>query len=205
MAAINNVVTKLKKVFDDLTAPDGGKKKQTVDLLTGIISNLQGAVADLTNIVKEQSEEKVEIEERARVNEDELDDFKQKNLRGKFIITTTPNKETLAKTQAELAAAAEAGGTLTLQAHIIELALKKYEVKIPEGDIAACHYLPKGGIFFSLWNLRPGSAYSQLTTNIKKSLHKEINVYFNFMLTKRRSGLLFKVRKLRKDGEIKKY
>ena len=71
-----------------------------------------------------------------------------------------------------------------------------------EQDISSCHYLPKGGIFFSLWNMRPGSVCDKLTAEIKSAKSHDINIFINFMLTKRRSELLFEVRKLKRSKTI---
>ena len=152
--------------------------------------------------IKEALKDRAKVtEDRARVTEDELDKYTQKNLRGKFVITAAPNKETPFKKEADLTDADNA-----LANNIITLAKSKYDVDIEVGDIASCHYLPKGGIFFSMWNMRPGSAYQKLAGAIKQKPHSpSLNIYFNFMLTKRRSALLFEVRKLKKEGTIARY
>ena len=56
-----------------------------------------------------------------------------------------------------------------------------------------------------LWNLSQGS-FQKLVTIIRgNTSNKEVNVYFNFMLTRRRSGLLYEIRKLKKNGDIEKF
>ena len=196
------------------------KPPSSVKTLISVFETLQAATFDLSKVVKKQSEdkeafenriskvekahseEKVALEKRIRENEDDLDDFRQKNLRGKFIITTTAGKASTFKTSDMLAAE---GGSKALATHIINLAKTKYAVDLTENDIDSCHYLPKGGIFFSLWNHRPSSVCEQLNTNIKKGLNKDINVFFNFMLTKRRSSILYEVRQLKKQTQIARY
>ena len=81
--------------------------------------------------------------------------------------------------------------------HVVDLALKKYEVTIPKTDIASCTRVHSGGIIFYMWNQKPGSAYHTLCKNIKSVKNLTTNIYFNFMLTKRRSTLLFEARKLK--------
>ena len=93
-----------------------------VESLALLLGKLNAAVHGLTAIVQKHSEEEKTFKEEARENADDVDDYKQKNLRGKSFT-----------------------------------------------DIASCHYLPKGGIFFSLWNVKPGSAYGELVKNIKKA------------------------------------
>ena len=113
-----------------------------------------------------------ESSENIRELEDEVDDYKQKNLAGKFVITCDRKKPSEMKTQEELAAD---GGDRALPAHIVQLALSKYGTTLKEDDISSCHYLPKGGIFFSLWNMRPGSPSAALTEAIKTSKDKTKN------------------------------
>ena len=55
------------------------------------------------------------------------------------------------------------------------------------------------------FNTSAGSAFQRLATDIKSKKGQEHNVYFNFMLTKRRSHLLFEVRKLKQNKDIFKY
>ena len=51
------------------------------------------------------------------------------------------------KTREQLAAES---GDAALPNHIFSLAKDKYNVTLKEDDISSCHYLPMGGIFFSL-------------------------------------------------------
>ena len=135
--------------------------------------------------------------------EDEKDDFRQKSLKGKFIITSPKNGEDLVgkaddyKDENEVVEAA------------IDLAKKKYKVDIPESEISSCYALKKGGMVIGLWNFGRGSAYQKLVSAIKsnRDVNKNMNVYFNYMLTKKRNSLLFKVRELKRQegSKIKKF
>ena len=197
MADISGVLETLKSAAKDLAVPG----KSSCNKLEGILEKLSKAVKDLANVVQKQSEEDKGYKDQARENADELDDYRQKNLKGKFVITASSKKPTAMKKQEELASE----GLADLPAHIIQLAKDKYKVTLAPEDIASCHYLPKGGIFFSLWNLKPGSAFAELTKNIKEGMHPHINVYFNFMLTKRRSSLLYEVRQMKQKGRISRF
>ena len=198
MSNITEVFANVQQVIDDHKK----NNKHSVATLTTSIEGLQQATLVFAKVVKELSKDKDALEVRTRETEDELDDYKQRNLKGKFIISSTPGKASLVKKSEELACE---DGEKALPGHIILLALTKYEVTLTENDIASCHYLPKGGIFFSLWNHGPNSVYEQLTKNIKSSMNRDTNIYFNFMLTKRRSGLLYEVRKLKKETKIDRY
>ena len=89
------------------------------------------------------------------------------------------------------------------------VAREKYKVEIPEDEISTCYALKKGGIVLGLWHFGRGSAFQRLSGAIKsgKDVNLEMNVFFNFMLTKKRNNLLFNVRELRRkeDSKIKKF
>ena len=90
--------------------------------------------------------------------------------------------------------------------HVIALTKLKMGVDLPKEDIVNCHYLPKGGIVLVLGPRRPGTAYHQMVNSIKNpGDSKHINVYFNFMLTRRRNSLLYEIRKLKREGKISQY
>ena len=143
----------IKSVYDNLKdLTESLDHKHTAAQLQEKIKSLMSSVKVLADVVVKCSKEK-ESSENTRELEDEVDDYKQKNLAGKFVITCDRKKPSEMKTQEELAAD---GGERALPAHIVQLALSKYGTTLKEDDISSCHYLPKGGIFFSLWNMRPG-------------------------------------------------
>ena len=192
----------IKSVYDNLKdLTESLDHKHTAAQLQEKIKRLMSSVKVLADVVVKCSKEK-ESSENTRELEDEVDDYKQKNLAGKFVITCDRKKPSEMKTQEELAAD---GGERALPAHIVQLALSKYGTTLKEDDISSCHYLPKGGIFFSLWNMRPGSPSAALTEAIKTSKDKTKNIYINFMMTRRRSSLLFEVRSLKKQKKIARY
>ena len=206
--------SKMQSILDSLSKltefikpnKDGVRKKAGDELdnnaLTKSLDLLKTAVLDITKYLQEDEKSKEKLEKKARISEDEADSQNQKNLRGKFIITSG-GKDSIVKTAEVLKAE---GSSPTV--HAKYLAMQKYKVDIPDGEIASCYSLKSGGIVLSLWNQSLGSAFQKLVNTIKgNSSDKDVNlnVYFNFMLTRRRSGLLYDVRKLKKDGDIEKY
>ena len=189
---IPGIVKVLENVGNSLA-----KNRNAADL-TKLLNDLKGAVLGLTNLVKDNTEETAKLNKKTRETDDELDEYKQKNLKGKFIITSTPEKLSDMKKQEDVA-------PKDLTKHIAELVKSKYQMDLLESDIDSCHFLPRGGIFFSLWNLRPGSAFQNLAESIKKGGNKGLNHYVNFMLTKRRSALLYEVRKLKRNEDISRF
>jgi hypothetical protein len=92
-----------------------------------------------------------------------------------------------------------------LKQHVAALTKDKYDITIEPKDIDTCYRPPKSGIFISFFNTSPGSAFQKLATEIRSVKGLQNNVYFNFTLTKRRSHLLFEVRKLKQSKTIFKY
>ena len=109
-------------------------------------------------------------------------------------------KVSLIKTDGQLGEDGE-----TLMQHVIDLAEGKYGVKMKEEDVQACHRLPNGAIVLRLIRRGPGSAWNRIAERIKEGFNSDMNVYFNFQLTRRRSNLVFELRQLKKVGKIDKF
>ena len=196
LATLNKIAELIKpKKNGARTKPDEELNNET---LTKSLEFLKTAVEDMAKYLLEDEKSKVKLENKARISEDEADAQNQKNLRGTFIITSSGD---LVKTDDELKA-----GNISHVAHAKELAFDKYGVDIPDSEIASCYSLKKGGMVLSLWNLSQGSAFQNLVRIIKKNEgKKDVNLYFNFMLTRRRSTLLYEIRKLKRTGMITKF
>ena len=143
--------------------------------------------------------------DRLREVEDELDEVKQRSMKGNLILTSPSNAQfnttTLIKSDAELHASNN-----SFVGHIVELIRQKYGVTVPEHDIQACHRLPNGSIIIRIWNRRPGSAWDALLTAIKTGAgNRSLNVYLNFHLTHRRNKLMYELRQLKKKKMIAKF
>ena len=59
----------------------------------------------------------------------------------------------------------------------------------------------------NLCNLRPNSAFENMVQEIKQPSveRRKTNLYFDFMLTRRRNSLLYEVRKMKRGGDLFKY
>ena len=212
----------LKKVFGQLgeatellqtkvTEKDGRRKVEKVVLneqlnnasLASILNILKQAVESLTEFVQEeQQKEDDSVPEVSRVRqvEDELDEIKQKRMIGKFIITSVakPGKECLIKSDAQFEE------DETLVDHVIKLAKTKYGTEVRKSDVLECKRLQSGAILLTLW-VWYDSSFHTLAASIKSSKNFDTNVFFNFMLTKRRNELCFHVRQLKRDKKIDKF
>ena len=70
------------------------------------------------------------LNRRLRVQEDELDEARQRALKGNLILTSSGKDDTTLKRK-----------NTRLVDHAIELVIKKYGVVVPEDDVVACHRL----------------------------------------------------------------
>ena len=210
-AALKKISAEVEKVSKTLeTAHRKGRKgkegQEDLDnkALTALVFNLKNAMEQLVTFVGKEENfcPKVkEQETKTRHLEDLTDEMQQKSLIGSFIITSKANDdvESLIIPEKELKE--------PLVSHIQTLALTKLNVTLPSEDIRSCHYLQDGSIMMTIFNLRPNSAYDQMVSEIKdpNMERRKSNLYFNFMLTRRRNSLLYEVRKLKRDGDIFKY
>ena len=201
-------VDKVTKALENATKK--GKKAKEGDhemdakALTSLILNLKTALEQLVVFVGKEENlcpKLKEQEVRTRQLEDQTDDMQQRSLIGSFIVTSKANDtlESLITPEKDLKE--------PLVNHVQTLALTKLNVSLPLEDIKSCRYLQDGSIMLSLSNLRPDSAFQKMVTEIKQPSadRRKMNMYFNFMLTRRRNSLLFEVRKLKRDGAVFKY
>ena len=162
------------------------------------------SVESLNNQLRSAQDRMNTLESRFRKQEDELDETKQRNMKGNILVTSLPNKTkgkvVLIKTSAQLKEEKE-----TLTTHIISLVKDKFGVVLPAEDITACHHLPKGGVVLRIHNRKEGSAWETMIRKMKEGVGQEMNVFFNFQLTKRRSNLLYEVRQLKKAKSISQF
>ena len=194
-----------------------GSEAEDIDStnLNSVLQHILRAVNVLTESVRELknnyevqgepvSAKMKDLEERARKNEDETDECCQRSMKGNFVIISKANPNTqkvsLIKTDAQL----EEDGNSLVQC-VISLASQKYGVRIEEQDIQACHRLPGGGIVLRLIRRGPGSAWASIVEKVKEGYNADMNVYFNFQLTRRRNSLVYELRQIKKDGMIHKF
>ena len=194
-----------------------GDSDATVDPsdLNSILHHLLSAVNDLTrsvqmsrrqcqDLIKTHKEVVPALEARMRVTEDEMDECRQRSLKGNFIITSVANdarqKVSLLKTDEQLR---EDGESLT--DHVLDLAKRKYDVTINDNEIQACHRLPNNRVILRLWKTSHGSSWHRLVDKIKSGVNSGFNVYFNFHLSRRRNNLMYEIRKLKMAGKLHKF
>ena len=199
---------------DDEEAANDSFSADPADL-NSILHHILTAVNDLTKSVHSMRKEicglkddhnKVVsvLEKKLRSTEDEMDECRQRSLKGNFIIASVPNdargRVSLIKSDEQLAEDGE-----TLIAHVSDLAKKKYDVDIRVGEVEACHRLPNNQVILRLWRRTQDSSWAKLAEAIKSGVNPGLNVYFNFHLTRRRVGLVYELRKMKKEKLISKF
>ena len=196
---ITKVATELQPIMQMKKDKKGVEKEVSTpaDPLTALTS-LRKCVEDLALFVQKDHADKADLAKTAIEQEDEIDHLKQKSLKGKIIITS---KIKVGEGSIKNAAKIKEEGT-TLVAHVKELVKHKYNLEITEDDIASCFHLSKGGILVTFWKKWKGSPFQNLVAAIKSPHNAKIPLYFNFMLTKRRSQLFFEIRNLKKAERI---
>ena len=216
-ATLEKLVSSLVPLLSGAASTEGDKSGEGVDNtdLNGVLGHLLRAVTVLTEQIQSLRDGGVgpggtgggavpDLEKRVRVNEDELDECRQRSLKGNLIVTSIANQErdkvSLIKTEEQLAQE-----NLSLTDHILELVKTKYDITVPRSDVQACHRLPNKSVILRLWNRTEGSAWSRIVSGIKEGKNLGYNVFFNFHLTRRRSGLLYEMRQLKKKGDISKF
>ena len=193
-----------------------GRASQQVDPsnITQVLTHLVKAVSVLTEQMSSMKEAHVaqpaggdgpevqNLRETVRVQGDEVDECRQRGLKGNLILTspTNNNKINLIKSDQQLQEE-----KLTLTNHILALVKQKFDVVIPLQDLQALHRLPNGNVILRLWNRTPGSAWSKIVDGIKSGKNMGMNFFANFHLTRRRNSLLYEVRQLKKAGDILKF
>ena len=173
--------------------------------------NLANQTQRIDTIEKEHAKRYNLLQQKSRIQDDLIDEVRQRGLKGNLIITS-PN---LKKAKSLISPPDQLEtNNLSITDHAVKLIKQKYGVHIPTEDIQACHYLPTKSngktlytaILIRIWNRRARSAWSLLKTKILSGEgNNSLNVFVNFQLTKRRNTLAFHLRNMKKDKKIVKY
>ena len=199
LATIKKAADLINPKKDTNSKGDEILKQPTPTNVKDAVKALTEVVEGLSNIMLSEKKENEELKGKVRANEDEADTQRQRSLRGRFIITSLARG-------GEQSLIENGKKGIDLAEHVSSLCLSKYKVAIKKEEISSCYYLKKGGISLNLWDQGPGSSFQNLVNNIKSNrIEKDINVYFNFMLTRRRSTLLYEVRQAKKSGNVTKF
>ncbi len=88
---------------------------------------------------------------------------------------------------------------------VLELIEKKYRVQLVPSNISASHWLPNGSFIIRFNDRGINSPWQKLVEAIAEGGDRDINLFLNFNLTRKRLSLLAEVRRFKKDKKIEKY
>ena len=187
----------------------GKPKSQLYDVMKGVYLAMEGITNLLSSLGFEEKEERVvkveekvlEVEEKVLDLESDKDVLAQKWKVGTIILQSNKKgRDPMVKPEKEV----EEG---ELVKHATFLVKAKTGVIIEEGDLSKCHFVPGGGLKVKFKEVRRGSKFHKVVDAIKRPTdeQKNMNLYANFELTKKRNGLLFEVRKAKRENRIAKY
>ena len=130
------------------------------------------------------------LHHRVRMQEDELDEAKQRALKGNLILTSSAKGGNTCVIKDDDTLQRE---NTRLLDHAIELINQKYGVMVPESDVVACHRL-KNSVLLKIWKRTEDSAWSKLMPLIKSAPVNDFNLYANFQMTPRRGAIMYLIR-----------
>ena len=206
-ATLKGIKTKLKKVKAAVNKQSGSGrgKDKPYDLedtkVREALNDIEEVFSELVKLLEDGEgicPKVKELEASNKKLEDEVDHLGQKQLKGKFMVNTVKNSSII-KTEQEL----QQEGT-SLTTHIQNLVQMKLGVEVPAEDISSCHRT-NSGLMFRLSNFKPESSFHAVVEAIKSGKNKDVLLFFNFALTKKRAALLYEVRMLKKAGKIYKF
>ena len=178
----------------------------TSKIVFDIVVGVREAVSSIVSIIDKTKSNKQcpkigLLEERVRDLESDADSTSQKLKTGSLILTQPREGKIILKME-EL----EAKGA-SVASHATQVIEAKTGIKVEESDLKAAHFLPNGNVKVKFSDAKEGSKFKQVVEKIKKPLpdERKMPVYLNFDLTKKRSALLYEVRRLKKQNKIFRY
>ena len=142
------------------------------------------------------------LEEEKEALELEVDETRQRGMKGNILITVARDKKHLLE-PARVEGQKES--TTTMCSRVMALSLGR---EVPEADIVACHPMGKQGLSYivRLINRNPGSAWDALQAGISSGgLNSQSGVFLSFQLTPRRVKVLDSVRAARRERLVSKF
>jgi hypothetical protein len=135
-----------------------------------------------------------------RLTMDATDKLEQRYLKGKFVLSTVSKPDE--RRAFPLEDRDNAGLAVDV---VVQMCAMKLGVTITPDDLKTCHYTQNGSIVFRMGDLKYNSPYDAMVRAIKSGRNREIPVFFNFMLTRRRTDLLYHVRMGKRNGQIHRF
>ena len=151
----------------------------------------------------------------------ELDEARQRGLKGNIIVSSPrlpARNNKLAQESVPRESPATLGRVETDEEYAVRLILLKTGVKVKPWEIAACHQVPQRNQDqppsylvsfsdrkdFSSWHLVTTCMMAGRTKDKQYNMDNSINIYLNFQLTATRASLAKAIRKVRVEGKVEK-
>ena len=208
---VNSALLKLARVVHPRWGGKTGLSNNLPETLTSkivfdIVVGVREAVSSIVSIIDKTKANKqcpkvAALEARVKDLESDADTTSQKLKTGSLILTQ-PQEGTIIRKKEEL----EASGA-SVASHASQVIKAKTGVTVEESDFKAAYFLPNGNVKVKFCEVKEGSKFKQVVEKIKMPLpdEKKVPVYLNFDLTKKRSALLYEVRRLKKQNKISRY
>ena len=184
---INRLEARLKKVEKDTDVDKGWVEAEVADKVAPV------------------DEKVVKLEKKAASLEMEIDETRQRGMKGNLILSTRfATKDLLNPVRVT-------GNMETPSQMCKRLIQKKTGVDLPIADILACHSVGKSSYIVKVLNWKKHSAWESICAAMATGKHENGNLMVNndlflsFQLTSRRQVLLRNVVKARKEKYIKNY
>ena len=196
---IEKLQTSIQTVQANLPKPKKNKKGEEVPesantVALSAVLDAMGALSEFLKCQQEGGAVSGQVDKKLRQYDDDLDDSRQQNLKGSFDITSRAYEDKVCKIKSD-----EDLGNESLLSHVSSLILEKLGVVLPEGDVSSCHRMFNGSVVLRVWSCKIGSSYDKMVESIKSGKNHDVNVFFNFQLTRKRQNLLYEVRQHKKS------
>ena len=186
---INKLEERVSKVEEKVEVTEDWVKKEVQDVVKEQVATLEVKVEKL-----EEKKEALELE---------VDETRQRGMKGNILITVARDKKHLLE-PARVEGQRES--TTTMCSRVMALSLGR---EVPEADIVACHPMGKQGLTYivRIINRNPGSAWDTLQAGLATGglNSRDSGVFLSFQLTPRRVKILDSVRDARKERLISKF
>ena len=182
---------------------------EKIDQQGDIITVHTEALANPKEALDDKDEEIAVLRKEIEETKLEADETRQRGMKGNLIISS-PHR-TNKPTRAVYGTVGD-GVSRKKESHtdvVKRLIKEKTGIEVKDSEISACHPMGKkenNTFIIRLNNRSPGSSWEKIIEGMKKDgcFVKEVNVFINFMLTKRRADLAKKARTAKIDHKISK-
>ena len=182
--------------------PAGVTAKNLFKIVEGVNTAFTKLILAVQQVQADKCPQIAELQSKVQDLESDLDSASQKMKTG-TIILTQQKEVNLIKSEEVLEAENQC-----VEAHACSLIKLKTGVAVEESELKVAHHLPNGNLKVKFADLKPGSAFSQVVRKIKTkptSAEKEVKLYLNFELTKRRNAVLYEIRRLKRENKLYRF